>query len=132
MRKFKQEKLWRNKVPSICEQSGSIINSKILNDAEFDEQLRIKLLEEAAEVQAAQTKQDLIAELADMHDVLSEIMTLHNIDMNAVEKTRIQKCAEKGSFSDRIYVTVAEHPAGSYSERYCLADPDKFPEIDQN
>lgn len=132
MRKFKQEKLWRNKVPAICEQDGSIIHSRVLNDAEFDAKLRLKLLEEAAEVQAAQTRQELIEELADVFEIINEIITLHNLSSTDIEEARVRKCIKYGNFSDRIYVTIAEHPAGSRREQYCLAHPDRFPEIKQN
>ncbi|MGC2310021.1 MAG: hypothetical protein WA432_00165 [Candidatus Babeliaceae bacterium] len=42
MRIFRQEKLWRDKAVEISEQQGSILHWRRLNDAEYDQQLRLK------------------------------------------------------------------------------------------
>jgi predicted house-cleaning noncanonical NTP pyrophosphatase (MazG superfamily) len=110
-------------------QEGSIIHYTILDTLEFDKQLRIKLLEEAEEVQAAQTMPELIEELADVQEIIEELIAVHKLDKATIEAARVRKSATKGSYSERIYVTEVEHPVGSYSERYCSAHPDKFPEI---
>lgn len=45
MRIFKQNKLWRDKAVDMMEQNhGSKIHWRCLDDAEFDQQIRIKLL----------------------------------------------------------------------------------------
>ena len=53
MRKFIQNKLWRDKAPALMEQMGSVIHCKNLNKADYDEELRKKLIEEIQEVVAA-------------------------------------------------------------------------------
>jgi hypothetical protein len=40
-----------------------------------------------------------------------------------------QKCQKRGGFRERKFVTVAEHMENSFGEKYCLADPGKYPEI---
>ena len=42
MRKFKQNKLWRDKAPALMKQMGSVIHCKNISDREYDEKLRIK------------------------------------------------------------------------------------------
>lgn len=56
MRTFLQNKLWRDKVVKIIQDQGSILEMRQLDDKEFDQQLRLKLLEEGDEIKSAQTK----------------------------------------------------------------------------
>jgi predicted house-cleaning noncanonical NTP pyrophosphatase (MazG superfamily) len=79
MRIFKQNKLWRDKAVNIIESMGSKINWIRLDDAAFDKELRIKLLEEAHEVVAAQSRDALIEELADVVEVMKALCDLHKI-----------------------------------------------------
>lgn len=130
MRRFKQEKLWRDKLPEIMQKEyGSIIHIKPLNDQAFDNELRIKLFEEADEVKKASTTQSLIEELADLYEVIDTLLALHTIDKEHVLNAQRKKHEERGGFMQRSYVTVAEHKEGSYGVAYCLADPNKYPEI---
>ena len=131
MRKFKQNKLWRDNAVEMMEQNhGSKIHWRQLNDTEFDEQIRIKLLEEAHEVATAKDRKELIGELADLYEVIDSIAGLHTISKEEIIDTQTKKRQERGGFSGRKFVDIAEHPAGSFGEKYCLADPEKYPEID--
>jgi predicted house-cleaning noncanonical NTP pyrophosphatase (MazG superfamily) len=129
MRRFKQHKLWRDNLPAMMEKHGSVIHLKQLNDQEFDNELRLKLLEEAEEVKAAQSDKMLIEELADLYEVMDSLMALHNVDKGQVLRAQEQKRNEPGGFMGRAYVTVADHPINSYGEAYCLAAPEKYPEV---
>lgn len=129
MRVFKQEKLWRDKAPELMHKHGSIIHIKELNDNEFDHELRVKLLEEAEEVKAAQTTDTLVQELADLYEVIDTLAQLHGITKETIVAAQEKKRNDRGGFIGRTYVTVAEHPEGSFGVEYCLADPEKYPEI---
>ncbi len=132
MRTFKQNKLWRDNAVDMMEQNhGSKIHWRRLDDAEFDQQIRIKLLEEAQEVAAAKNRKELIGELADLYEVIDSIAALHTISKEEIIDMQTKKRHERGSFSGRKFVDTAEHPAGSFGEKYCLADPEKYPEITQ-
>lgn len=129
MRKFLQNKLWRDKAPHMMEARGSIIHIKKLNHVEFDHELRAKLLEEATEVQTAQSKEELIGELADVYEVIDTLCALHAISKEEIQTIQTKKHAERGGFIERQYITIAEHPEGSDGVEYCLAQPEKYPEI---
>lgn len=129
MKKFKQNKLWRDKAVAMLEQHGSRIHWQRLNDQEYDFQLRLKLLEEAEEVQAAQDKKEIMSELADVLEVINAFCELYAIPFKDVKAIQEKKRQERGGFSERMYVTVAEHAAGSMGEKYCRAAPHKYPEI---
>jgi len=54
---------------------------------------------------------------------------LHQISLDEVRVRQTEKRDHKGGFFDRAFVTIAEHPAGGYGEKYCRADPEKYPEV---
>jgi predicted house-cleaning noncanonical NTP pyrophosphatase (MazG superfamily) len=129
MRVFYQNKLWRDKAVILLQNQGSIMHWRYLDDAEFDRQLRHKLVEEASEVVAAQDRNELVSELADVLDIIEAIQKLHGISDDEIKAAREEKFTERGGFSGRMFVEKAEHPEGSFGEAYCRAQPEKYPEI---
>ena len=129
MRKFLQNKLWRDKAPDMMRSQGSIIHVINLTDKEYEEQLKIKLLEEAQEVCDAYERESIIEEMADLTEVIDALCALHRISLDELDAVQMKKRQERGGFYERAFVTVAEHPAGSFGEKYCRAQPDKYPEI---
>lgn len=128
-RKFLQNKLWRDKAQQMLETTGSVIHIKELNDQQFAAELRVKLLEEALEVQSAQTDVELMSEIGDVLEVLETIIRLHNLSAQDIAIMQQEKRELRGGFNDRIFVTVVEHVLDSFGEKYCLKDPLKYPEI---
>ncbi len=130
MRKFKQNKLWRDKlVDKMEKENGSRIHWCKLNDEEFDKELRVKLREEVEEVVTAKKHNDLVDELADVYEVIASLAELHHIALADIVAAQTKKRQDRGGFTDRIFVEVAEHPKGSFGEQYCLAQPGKYPEV---
>jgi predicted house-cleaning noncanonical NTP pyrophosphatase (MazG superfamily) len=128
-RKFKQEKLWRDKAIDRLEQMGSKVHWTKLDAEQFLQQLKRKLLEEAEEVWNAKTEEHLVEELADVLEVVEAFCELHGKALQDVIALQHKKREERGGFQGRRFVTVAEHPIGSFGEKYCLNDPEKYPEI---
>lgn len=131
-RAFLQNKLWRDKAVDLMQQMQSIIHWQRLNDAEYNDQLRQKLLEEAKEVVMATSKQQLIQELADVLEIITAISDVNEIPFEEVQAMQLKKRQERGGFEGRKFVTIAEHLEGSFGEKYCLADPQKYPEINKD
>jgi predicted house-cleaning noncanonical NTP pyrophosphatase (MazG superfamily) len=129
MRKFASNKLWRDKMPAIAEADGSIIHILPLSDEEYSEKLKDKLLEEAQEIVASTSKEEVLKEIADVLDVLDAFCKLHNLTKDEIAKAQAKKQEVFGGFAERKFVTMAEHPEGSKCEKYCLASPEKNPEI---
>jgi len=128
-RTFKQNKLVRDKIVEIMENRGSKLYSYTLNDQDFHKQLKLKLIEEALEVQKTTNDQDLLEELADVLELIHTISELHNISAEQLEAAQVKKREEKGGYNKRLFLTFAEHPKDSPQERYCLADSQKYPEV---
>ena len=129
MRKFVQNKLWRDKAHAMLKDFRSIIHVNKLSDDEFMKQLRVKLLEEALEVQAASTQEELMAEVGDVFEVLDAIMKFHNLSEQLIKEMQAAKRELRGGFDDRIFVTHVEHVDGTFGANYCLQNPEKYPEI---
>jgi predicted house-cleaning noncanonical NTP pyrophosphatase (MazG superfamily) len=130
MRKFKQNKLWRDNAIEMMEQNyGSKIHWRRLKDTEFYDKIRMKLLEETQEVVEAKDRKELVSELADLYEIIDAIAELHQISKEEIIVVQTNKHQERGGFLGRKFVDTAEHPVGSFGEKYCLADPEKYPEI---
>jgi predicted house-cleaning noncanonical NTP pyrophosphatase (MazG superfamily) len=129
MRVFTQNKLWRDKAVELMEKTGSKMQWHRLDDAEYDKQLRLKLLEEAEEVISAASLEDLTNELADVVEVIQTLCTLNKISWDDVIAIQTKKRLERGGFDERMFVTQAAHVEGSFGDKYCLNDPEKYPEI---
>lgn len=128
-RKFQQNKLWRDKAIELMEQTGSKISWTKLDDQAFAKEIKIKFMEEASEVCNAKSSQALLEEFADIMEVMAAWCQLYGYNVDDVIKIQQKKFQERGGFYGRKFVTVAQHLQGSFGEKYCLADPTKYPEI---
>ena len=128
-RTFLQNKLWRNKMPRYHESNGSKIDCRLLTNKEFDEQLRIKIKEEAQEVALASTKEQLIEEFADVCEVIEALSLLHGISWQDISEKQLQKREKAGTFTQDSFVLRSHHIEGSVGAQYFLNDPLKYPEV---
>lgn len=97
-------KLVRDKIPEIIESNGEYALTKTLSDNEFNKALNQKLLEEVNEVINSKNNDELTEELADLLEVMYAKANANNIKFKDIEKVRIKKEEEKGSFKERIFL----------------------------
>lgn len=100
-----------------------------MDDTAFDREIRIKLKEEVDEAVTANDSTALMEELADIYEVIDSLGSVHGITEDEIILAQTRKRESRGGFMGRKFVEVAEHPIGSFGEKYCLADPEKYPEI---
>lgn len=131
MKKFYQNKLWREKIIAMQEAKGAIVHVIPLAHHEFGEELGMKLLEEANEAYAAENHFEMIDELADALEAIDCMLEFHGISKEAVLKRKEAKLLEFGSYTDRRLVDYVEYPAGSEEEKHCLQHPDRYPELSE-
>ena len=93
-------KLVRNRIPEIIENSGKSAYTHILNDDEYILELDRKLNEECAEYQADKS----IEELADMLEVMYAIVDARGYSVAELEKIRKEKAEKRGGFKNRIFL----------------------------
>ncbi len=102
-------KLVRDRIPEILERAGHTYTLATLNEQEYQQALRAKLCEEAAEAASADA-QHLISELADLYEVIDALMANNSIDPVTVRAEQERRRAERGGFAQRIRLldTVSE------------------------
>lgn len=98
-------KLVRDKIPDIIrENDGFEPNTRVLNEEEYQAALGEKVLEEAAELKAARTRQERLVEMADLREVIAAIAAQDGISEDEIEHLRKVRREERGGFEDRIYL----------------------------
>jgi predicted house-cleaning noncanonical NTP pyrophosphatase (MazG superfamily) len=98
----KPEKLIRDKMPElVLAERGEVLETRIASDEEFLGLLKAKIIEEAQEVVAAQTKEDLAEELGDLLEVIKAIAQNQNI-VDEMFKSRDAKELKRGTFEKKI------------------------------
>ena len=93
-------KLVRDKIPEIIENSGKTCVTRILSDDEYLKELDIKLNEEVAEYQADKS----LEEMADVLEVLQAICIDRGYSLEQLEEVRKKKADERGGFKNKIYL----------------------------
>ncbi len=101
-------KLVRDKIPQIIEQSGKKFSARILNDQEYIKYLQQKSYEELDEYCAAETKEDAVEELADLLEIIHSLAHQHESSIEEVEKVREKKTEKRGGFKERILLIEVE------------------------
>lgn len=102
-------KLVRDRIPEIIRNDGYICETVTMNEAEYQQALREKLVEEALEAAAA-NEQHLIEELADLYEIIDTIMVKHEIDVETVRTEQQRRHYERGGFEQRIRLIAMSAP----------------------
>ena len=97
-------KLVRDKIPEIIQNSGKTCAAYILTDEEYIEALESKLNEEVAEYQADKN----LEEMADGVEVLHAICLARGYSLDDLEAMRAKKTEERGDFSEKIFLEYVE------------------------
>ena len=100
----KYNKLVRDNIPRIIKNDGLESKTRILNEEEYEVELRKKLVEEATELSEATNIEEKIYELADIYEIIEYILMTNKIDKRQVDIMRIKKNMKKGSFEDRVFL----------------------------
>ncbi|MCP3659294.1 MAG: nucleoside triphosphate pyrophosphohydrolase [Bacteroidetes bacterium] len=130
MRKtFLFNKIIRDKLYKRLSDKNIKINQKELDKAEFTEELKNKLSEEALEVKETKNREELTEEIADVLEVIYSLLKLQKIDLKEIEEYRQKKYEDKGGFETPVLINSIslelEHPDISYY----LNKKEEYPEI---
>ena len=91
-------KLARDRIPEIIEQSGKSCTTTVLSDEEYLEMIDAKLDEELAEYHKDQN----IEELADLMEVIYAAAKARGYSLKELEQVRAAKAEKRGVFDKRI------------------------------
>lgn len=128
MRRFKFDKLIRDKILPNMIKNGQEPEWKKLNDQEFIQELKNKILEEVEEI-PLEDGDSLPEKIADIEEIISALLKTIKIKRSEINKIRKIKNKERGGFKKRIYVKTAGGPDNSKWLEYYLKFPQKYPEI---
>jgi len=129
MRKFKANRLVRDKiVPNIIAE-GSKANFRILSDDEYVTELKKKISEEAIELINA-SDEEIPNELADIEEVIENLIATRHLTKAYIREIQIKKNQKNGSFKKRHFLETVVLDDNAAWLDYYLKHPDKFQEID--
>jgi len=98
-------KLVRDEIPNLISTRGESVNVLALKGEALIESLKRKLVEESLEVLDAKTNDQLVEELADLREVILNLMERLNIQDASVESSRRAKAKKRGTFSNGLMLT---------------------------
>lgn len=101
---MQHNKLVRDKIPEIIQNSGKIPHTHILSNESYLAELDKKLNEECAEYQADKN----LEELADMLEVMYAIVEARGYAVEELENVRLKKREMRGGFEDKIFLEYVE------------------------
>lgn len=127
--RFAFQKLVRDKIPEILTSQGITLTLRQLDQSSLLASLKQKLLEEALEVSTADTKKDLLEELADCLEVLLSLAEMQKIPKETLEKRRLSKKNENGGFEQAVFIESIEMSPDSPAVSYYKKRPAAYPEL---
>ena len=96
-------KLVRDKIPNIIKEKGETPVIKVLDEINYKKELEKKLYEEYKEVMEA-IGDDRVEELADMLEVIRELASLENKNLNDIIALADKKYEKRGAFEEKIFL----------------------------
>lgn len=127
---FRLNKLVRDRIPEIMHSNRVAVEVCTLTHKEHVQALKTKLLEEAQEVVEAQSRQELIEELADVKEVIEALALKLSIKTQEIDEAKRVKTFKKGGFDRGLFIkSVAASKASEISQRL-LKNPNKYPQIE--
>ena len=100
-------KLVRDGIPGIIEAHGGRRATEVPSAEQYRDALRTKLVEEAGEVLTA-SPDGLLAELADVAEVLDALLGANGLTRDALEAEQARRRAARGGFGERLRLLWAE------------------------
>ncbi|MDB9493477.1 nucleoside triphosphate pyrophosphohydrolase [Spirulina major CS-329] len=100
-------KLIRDRIPEIITAAGRTSITRVLSAADYDQALRAKLQEEAAEAAAA-SPADLLTELADLQEVIEHLLAFYDLDPQALAQIKAQRQRDRGGFQQRLELIAVD------------------------
>ncbi|MNI13878.1 hypothetical protein D3C73_671250 [compost metagenome] len=97
-------KLVRDRIPEIIAKGGKVYNTRVLDESEYQMELRTKLVEELNEYLEAADNYSAIEELADILEIVHALTSVHASTAEQLESIRADKAEKRGGFKDRIYL----------------------------
>jgi predicted house-cleaning noncanonical NTP pyrophosphatase (MazG superfamily) len=123
---FRCEKLVRDRIPDLMSEPGHTVIVETLDRQAHIFALKKKLTEEANEVEAACTRDEIIEEIADIKEVLDALMLKLSISRHEIDEIKRKKSLRNGGFDRGLYLKAVEAPMGSSVAERLLKQPSQY------
>jgi len=101
-------KLIRDNIPSIIEKDDKTCVITVLDDDQFLIELKGKLVEESKEVVAANTRDELINEIADIQEIVDKLKDIYTINQEEIEIVQLKKALKNGKFDKKLFLVSVD------------------------
>ena len=129
MPRFRFQKLVRDMLPASYASLDQKIVARRLTGKELLSAMRVKLIEEAAEIPFEDgSREDLTNEISDIQQVLDDMKAACGLSDEEVARAQETKFKKKGGFAEGIFVETIELNDGDEWVGYYRKDPKKYPE----
>lgn len=95
---MRHNKLVRDRIPELIEESGQQAVTRALGDGEYEQALLLKLREETGEYEGSRE----VEELADILEAVYALAATHGIGSQELERLRERKRRARGGFERRL------------------------------
>lgn len=94
-------KLIRDKIPEIIVREGKTCDIEVLNDVDYKQALRNKIIEEGEEVRTA-SDDELITEIADLYEVIDALIAVYGLSQSDIIQKQQERRESRGGFEKRL------------------------------
>lgn len=101
-------KLIRDNIPAVIEKDNKTCVVSVLDDEQFPTELKKKLIEESIEVVNAETRDDLINELADIQEIIDKLKEIYSISRDDIVAVQSNKAQKNGKFDKKLFLISVE------------------------
>lgn len=109
MSRIEYNKLVRDKIQDKITAKGEACEVRVIaTDAEFQKELRTKLIEEARELSGAETRERFLQEYADLMVALDALTTLMEFSEADIKTAIEENVAKKGFYKKRHFLIWAD------------------------
>ncbi len=106
--RIEHDKLVRDRVVDAIIADGHTCKVERLSPERYLIELKRKLVEESREVLAAETRDDVVAELADVAEVILAMIAVIGVCEEDVELERRARFARRGGFTERVFLQFVD------------------------
>ena len=110
-RKYYHQKLIRDRIPEFIKACGDEFETKVMDNSEFEKELKKKLVEEAKELAHA-SKESLLNELSDVLELVKSIASQYKIKFQEIDRYQIEKRKKRGGFKKKLFLIWSTGKAG--------------------
>lgn len=97
-------KLVRDNIPQVIEQTNKQFSARILSKEEYMVEVKKKMNEELKEYQQATTNEEAVEELADILELMHAAVKIHGATIEQLEEVRRAKAERIGGFEKRVFL----------------------------